>query len=176
MSKSSESRPFWKTKTLTQMSRKEWESLCDGCARCCLHKYEDDQTGAIWYTDVSCHLLDLGSCRCSDYKHRTKKVADCISLTPQMMPSMTCLPPTCAYRLVYEGKDLPWWHHLVSGSRETVHMAKISVKGRCISEEGLSEDDIEGRMVQWPLSKKTASGSKERFQLKEKLMDDQLKD
>jgi uncharacterized protein len=146
--------PFWKSKSLSQMTRSEWESLCDGCGRCCLNKYEDEENGTILYTDVACYLLDRESCRCSDYLNRSAKVPDCITLTVESLATMTCLPPTCAYRLLAEGKDLYWWHPLVSGDQGTVHSAGISVKGRCISEKGLSEEEIESRLVRWPMSRK----------------------
>jgi uncharacterized cysteine cluster protein YcgN (CxxCxxCC family) len=143
--------PFWKKKTLEEMSKAEWESLCDGCGRCCLNKFEDAKQ-RIFYTDVACKLLDTDSCRCSDYKNRTRKVKDCLVLTPRIMDEMNCLPPTCAYRRVHEGKDLLWWHPLVSGRRESVHEAGISVAGRCITEGNLSDRQIESRLVDWPLS------------------------
>lgn len=154
MTKDAKQIPFWRSKSLVEMTRSEWESLCDGCARCCLNKYEDDDNGAIYYTDVACHLLDLESCRCSDYKNRTTKVPDCITLTVETLATMTCLPPTCAYRLIAEGQDLAWWHPLVSGDQSTVHSAGISVRGRCVSEHGLTEEEIESRLVRWPLSRK----------------------
>ena len=127
--------PFWRTKTLAQMTRPEWESLCDGCARCCLVKLEYDDTGEVDHTEIACRLLDLESCRCSDYAHRQKKVDDCLSLTTEEVGRLKWLPSTCAYRLVDEGRDLYWWHYLVSGDRETVHQAGISVRGRVISED-----------------------------------------
>lgn len=145
-------KPFWKTKSLTEMTRAEWESLCDGCGRCCLNKYEDEDTRTIAYTDVACKLFDPDTCRCSDYKNRTKKVQDCVVLTPDIMDDMYCLPPTCAYRRLAEGKDLSWWHHLVSGSRDTVHEAGISVRNRVVSEVGLKEREIARRLVAWPMS------------------------
>jgi len=145
-------KPFWQTKTLEQMTRAEWESLCDGCGRCCLNKYEDEDTGEIFYTDVACKLLDGHSCRCSNYRRRTRLVKDCLVLTPESLKTMTCLPPTCAYRRLQEGKDLLWWHPLVSGDPETVHTAGISVRDRTVSEEGLSEAEIESRLVTWPQS------------------------
>jgi len=135
------------------MSRPEWESLCDGCGRCCLNKYEDDE-GSIHYTDVACKLLNRESCHCSNYKGRTRLVKDCIVLTPKIMPEMNCLPPTCAYRLLHEGRDLPWWHPLLTGDPTSVHTAGISVKGRCVSEETLTEDEIERRLVKWPQSRR----------------------
>jgi uncharacterized cysteine cluster protein YcgN (CxxCxxCC family) len=115
--------PFWKTKSLEEMTDAEWESLCDGCARCCLNKLEDWDTGDIVWTDVACTLLDGTSCRCKDYENRAATVPDCIQLTPSEVNTLTWLPPTCGYRLVREGADLYWWHPLVSGDPETVHLA-----------------------------------------------------
>lgn len=146
--------PFWRTKKLQDMSRAEWESLCDGCARCCLNKYEVEDTGVIEYTDVACARLDLKTCLCTAYATREKIEPDCITLTVDNLNEMICLPPTCAYRLVNEGKDLHWWHPLVSGSRATVHQAGISVRRRAVSERGLSEETIAKRIVRWPLTRR----------------------
>ena len=121
---------FWKTTPLEAMSPAEWESLCDGCGKCCLSKLEDEDTGDIYWTTVGCRLLDAGSCRCSDYPNRLALVSDCVGLTPDNVRSISWLPQTCAYRLVAEGDDLYWWHHLVSGSPQTVHDAGISVRGK----------------------------------------------
>ena len=140
--------PFWTTKTLAEMTLAEWESLCDGCGRCCLHKLRDEDTDALAYTDVSCRLLDTMSCRCSDYARRQKRVPDCVSLTPAALAEIDWLPPTCGYRRVAEGRGLAWWHWLVSGSADTVHQAGISVHGRVVSERvaGTLEDHV----VEWP--------------------------
>ena len=125
---------FWRHKSLEEMSREEWESLCDGCARCCLIKLEDEKSGEIDYTDIACRLLDHGLCRCTKYAQRTTLVPDCVDLTPQSVRTLTWLPSTCAYRLLAEGEDLQWWHPLVSGDPDTVHIAGISVRGRIVSE------------------------------------------
>jgi len=147
---------FWKTKTLDEMSPEEWELLCDGCGRCCLVKLEDVDTGELHYTDVACSLLDLGECRCTDYGNRSARVPDCVRLTPQSVAEIDWLPPTCAYRLVNENKDLYWWHPLVSGTTETVCEAGISVLGKVVSEDQVAADDLQGRCVTWPMSRAQA--------------------
>jgi len=139
--------PFWRRKTLEQLTPREWERLCDGCGRCCLHKLEDAETGKVSLSRVACKLLDLESCKCSDYANRRDFVPDCIKLTARRVRELTWLPKTCGYRLVAEGKDLHWWHPLVSGDPTTVHKAGISVRGRAIPE---TEDiDIEDHLVKW---------------------------
>lgn len=125
---------FWKDKTIDQMSKDEWEKLCDGCGLCCLHKLEDADTGKISYTEVACRLLDIESCRCKKYKVRKKLVPDCMILKPENVDRFNWLPNTCAYRLISEGKPLYPWHPLISGSEKSVHEAGISVKGKVISE------------------------------------------
>jgi hypothetical protein len=142
--------PFWRTKTLAELTAAEWESLCDGCGRCCLNKLEYEDTGEIAWTDVACRLLDEESCRCRDYKNRHARVPDCLALTAENVPRLNWLPPTCGYRLVAEGRDLYWWHPLVSGDPETVHAAGISVRGRTVSETVVPVDDFEEHLVAWP--------------------------
>ncbi|MEM9277751.1 MAG: YcgN family cysteine cluster protein [Pseudomonadota bacterium] len=142
---------FWKHKKLHEMSREEWESLCDGCGKCCLNKLEDWETGEIYWTSIGCELLDCESCRCTDYKNRFKQVPDCIQLTPENIETIGWLPPTCAYRLVREGDDLYWWHPLVSGDPETVHQAGVSVRGRAIPDTGIKPENYEDYLIDWPL-------------------------
>ena len=141
--------PFWRRKSLDEMSAAEWESLCDGCARCCLIKYGDQGCDEIEYTDVACRLLDHATCRCTNYANRRAIVHDCVDLTPREVRNLGWLPSTCAYRLIDEGKDLAWWHPLVSGDPETVHQAGISVRGRIVAEH--SGADPEDRIVDWPV-------------------------
>lgn len=140
--KKSPQQAFWETKTLEQLTKEEWESLCDGCGRCCLNKLEDQETGAIHVTRLACSLLNIKTCRCSDYKNRFKKMPDCINLTPKKIPSLNWLPRTCAYRRVQEGKGLSWWHPLISGDPSTVHKAGISIKNIARSEKGIEEENF----------------------------------
>jgi uncharacterized cysteine cluster protein YcgN (CxxCxxCC family) len=143
--------PFWRTTPLEQMSPEQWESLCDGCGRCCLVKLEDEDTGEIAYTDVGCTLLDSQACRCRDYPNRQAKVADCVRLTPASVRTLHWLPPTCAYRLLAEGEDLYWWHPLVSGDPESVHAAGMSVRDRVAGpEEDFTVRELLDRVVGWP--------------------------
>lgn len=139
---------FWQTKTLPEMTLKEWEALCDGCGLCCLHKLEDADTGEISYTEVACLLLDCDSCQCNNYPLRKKLVPDCVILTPDQVEDFHWLPKSCAYRLVAEGKDLNAWHPLVSGDKDSIHQAGISVRGRAISERDAGA--LEDHIVDWP--------------------------
>jgi uncharacterized cysteine cluster protein YcgN (CxxCxxCC family) len=143
--------PFWRTKTLEEMSASEWESLCDGCARCCLVKLEEEENGQIHYTDLGCTLLDGKTCRCTDYPNRQRRVNDCVKLTPEAVRSLSWLPVTCAYRVLADGRDLAWWHPLVSGSPHTVHEAGVSVRGRvAASEDDVPQDAWPDHIARWP--------------------------
>lgn len=142
-------RPFWRSKSLGEMDSGEWEALCDGCGRCCLHKLEDVDTGHIDFTRVACRLLDLDTCRCLDYERRLQQVPDCLQLDAANISSLKWLPKTCAYRRLAEGRDLAWWHPLVSGSPDSVHRAGISVRGRVLSEEDVAPDGIDEHVVRW---------------------------
>lgn len=137
---------FWEGKKLSELSREQWEALCDGCGRCCLHKVEDETTGRIYQTNLACRLLDLQTAQCSNYRHRRSHVPDCLQLRPDLVSKLYWLPKTCAYRLVDEGKPLPDWHYLVSGSRETVHEAGISIRGWAVNE--LDAGDIENHILE----------------------------
>lgn len=143
---------FWRTKKLEEMSKAEWESLCDRCGRCCLNKLEDEETGEIFWTDVACKLLDHGTCLCRSYENRHDFVPDCVELDVEevVTQTYTWLPPTCAYRLLAEGRDLFDWHPLVSGDPDSVHAAGISVRNRVRSEEDIPEDTLEDWIVEWP--------------------------
>ena len=125
---------FWKRKSLAEMSTAEWESLCDGCALCCLQKLEDEETGDVYFTDVACRLLDTQTCRCTNYAARAKKVASCLVLSVDEPETFNRLPDSCAYRRLADGKDLPEWHPLLTGDPDSVHEAGVSAKGKVVSE------------------------------------------
>lgn len=139
--------PFWQTKSLREMTREEWESLCDGCALCCLHKLEDEDTGEVYYTEVHCRYMERDACRCSVYESRHIKVENCVWLTPDQVESFVWLPETCAYRLLSEGKPLAQWHPLVSGDPNSVHDAGISIRGKGFSDAEVPEEEWEDHII-----------------------------
>ncbi|NNM20588.1 MAG: YcgN family cysteine cluster protein [Gammaproteobacteria bacterium] len=148
--------PFWETKTLAQMTRREWESLCDGCGRCCLHKVEDTDTGEIFYTSVACKLLNVKTARCRHYARRLEHVPDCIVLKKQHIGHLKWLPESCAYRRLDEGRGLADWHPLVSGDPDSVYAAGISVAGRAKPGAGMSEDEYDEHLIDWiPVGQRT---------------------
>ena len=130
---------YWRHKSLGEMNRDEWEALCDGCAKCCLHRLEDEETRDIYFTNVHCRLLDVKSGQCTDYRNRSTQVSDCVTLTVENIDDPYWLPSTCAYRLLQEGKELPQWHPLVSGTTKTVAQSGNSIKGRCVCEDDAGE-------------------------------------
>ena len=143
-------KPFWQTVKLADMTAAQWEAVCDGCAKCCLVKLQDEDSREIVFTDIVCNLLDQQTCRCAHYQERTKLVPDCVKLTKDNLDKIDFMPPSCAYRLLHEGKDLPQWHPLVSGHADSVVEAGMSVKGRVIAEMTF-DGDSEDRVVDWPL-------------------------
>jgi uncharacterized cysteine cluster protein YcgN (CxxCxxCC family) len=139
---------FWQEKSLADMNQEEWESLCDGCGKCCLHKLEDEDTGEIHHTDVSCRFLDPDSIQCGKYLTRQRYVGNCVVMSADLLDKLPWMPSTCAYRLLYEGKDLFPWHPLVSGDKSSVHKAGHSVKGKTVDER--QAGDLEDHLVEWP--------------------------
>jgi uncharacterized cysteine cluster protein YcgN (CxxCxxCC family) len=139
--------PFWETKRLEELDAGEWESLCDGCGLCCLHKLEDVDTGEIHYTDVACRLLDIEQCRCTQYRRRHELVSDCVRLSAEHLEALEWMPSTCAYRLRYEGKPLPKWHPLVSGDAASARLAGKSIRGWAVPEQTVDLSELEERIV-----------------------------
>lgn len=144
---SSPKMPFWKQKKLTEMTEEEWESLCDGCAKCCLYRLEDEDTQDVYFTNVHCRLLDTPTGRCTDYLNRSARVPDCVTITPAVLEDPYWLPRTCAYRLIAEGRDLPAWHPLLTGDPQTVVRAGHRVCDRTICED--EADELENHLVDW---------------------------
>jgi uncharacterized cysteine cluster protein YcgN (CxxCxxCC family) len=139
---------FWKKKSLNQMTRYEWELLCDGCGICCLHKLEDRKTGKVFYTSVACQFLDIEKCRCTVYNDPYLTPSDCMKITPKMVKGLRWLPKTCAYRKMAEQKELEWWHPLISGNADSVHQAGISVRDRAVPEQQVHPDDIKNFIIE----------------------------
>jgi uncharacterized protein len=140
---------FWRRYPLEALSRDEWEALCDGCAKCCLLKLEDEETGALAYTTVACRLLDTGTCRCGNYPLRRQLVPGCVVLDPERLDeALAWMPSTCAYRLVAEGRELYDWHPLISGDPDSVHRAGVSLQGRMVPEYEVAEDELEDFVIE----------------------------
>lgn len=142
--------PFWQHKALDELDEAEWESLCDGCGRCCLIKLEDVDDGGIYFTDVACRLFDQRRCRCTHYTQRHREVADCLALRPLRADLLSALPESCAYRRLAEGRGLADWHPLVSGDPESVHRAGISMRGKVYAEGDVDVDDLEEHIIDFP--------------------------
>lgn len=141
--------PFWEVKPLAELTSEEWESLCDGCAKCCLVRLEDEEDGTVYTTRLHCQLLDAKSCRCRDYSNRLEVVPDCFKLTPENLSSVNWLPASCSYRRLQQGKHLPAWHPLISGDKNSVHRKGKSVQGRVVSELFVHPDDLEEHIIHW---------------------------
>ena len=137
---------FWKRKSLSDMSRDEWESLCDGCALCCLQKLQDEDSGDVYYTDIACKLLDVEACRCTNYAARARLVSSCLVLSVDEPEAFNWLPGSCAYRRLSEGKELPAWHPLVTGDPDSAHDAGISARGKAVSELEKTEHSVLRRL------------------------------
>ena len=142
-------KPFWETTPLHRMSREQWESICDGCGKCCVHKLEDEETGEIFPTNVCCRLLDTATARCSDYRNRKALVPECVRLTPNRLDDIDWLPESCSYLRVHRGQGLAPWHHLITGDRQSIHRAGQSVAGKVISEDHAG--DLEDHIIDKPL-------------------------
>jgi uncharacterized cysteine cluster protein YcgN (CxxCxxCC family) len=140
---------YWNSTPLDQLSRDEWELLCDGCGKCCLHKLQDDETDEVFYTRVSCRLLNNKSGRCGDYENRFSTVPDCMDVASMTDREMKWLPTTCAYRLRSESKDLPEWHPLISGHPSSVFKDPTSIRGRVVSETDVRESDLADYIIRW---------------------------
>jgi len=133
---------FWEHKSLESLNQLEWEALCDGCGKCCLHKIEDEDTGYVHFTKVACKLFNNSNCLCSNYNNRHNYVPDCLKLTPTTVKeNIYWLPSTCAYKLLYQEKPLPEWHPLITGNKNTVHQNKDSIKGKTVSEKTINENE-----------------------------------
>lgn len=134
-------RPYWERLSLSDMSHSQWEALCDGCGKCCLHKLEDEDTAELLFTSIACTLLDTHSCQCRDYNKRLQRVPDCVDIRKHDLDELRYMPSSCAYRLIHEGKPLAPWHPLVSGYEDSVHVAQMSVRDRVVSEDDIYKDD-----------------------------------
>ena len=141
---------FWKNKKLEELNSQEWEALCDGCGQCCLYKFQDEKSGDLLFTNVACRFLNIESCQCQVYPQRKIAMPTCVQLDPYKVLDVDWLPSTCAYRLVAQGKSLPYWHPLVSSSQASVHAAGISVRGRIISESGVDLENLEKFVITLP--------------------------
>jgi len=168
MTKPEEKAPFWQEKSLTEMSRTEWESLCDGCAKCCLNKFIDDEDTddetelqptdhlkegeQVVYSSIACYLLNEKSCQCSQYDKRTTLVPDCVQLTQDNLADVFFMPPSCTYRRLQEGRGMPSWHPLLhKGKKSAMHKAGMSVRGKIVKDDDIDLEDFEDYIVTWPL-------------------------
>lgn len=142
---------FWQTTSLTEMSRDQWESLCDHCGKCCLLKLQDEDSDSVYYTDIVCDLFDKKSGDCADYENRQAIIPECVRLTQDNLEDLQWMPLSCSYRRIMEGRGLPKWHHLITGNNNSVHEQKKSVLGRVVFEHEIEEDELEEHIITWPL-------------------------
>jgi len=149
----SDVKPFWQTKSLTEMHRDEWESLCDHCGKCCLLKLQDaeDDEESVYYTNVVCNLFDKDDGHCTDYWNRETLVPSCLRLTQDNLSSLEWMPPSCSYRRIMEGRGLASWHHLITGDKNTIHEKNKSVLGKVVFEKDVNDEELEEHIVTWPL-------------------------
>ncbi|CAM4097958.1 YcgN family cysteine cluster protein [Shewanella aquimarina] len=140
---------FWKEKTLAELSAQEWESLCDGCGKCCLNKIIDDETDELYYTNAACKLLDAKACNCMHYEQRFTFVPSCTKVTVDNIAELTWLPDSCAYRRLYQGRDLPSWHPLLTGDKTKMHELGMSIRNKIVNENKVRY--LEDHIVLWPL-------------------------
>jgi len=169
MKNSKNKKPFWQTKTLAEMTRPEWESLCDGCAKCCLNKFIDDEHTdestelkptdhindgeQLVYSNIACYLLNDKTCQCSKYSQRTKLVPDCVQLSQNNLDAVFFMPPSCAYRRLSEGRSLPSWHPLLhQGKKSAMHKAGMSVRGKIVKDNQVELENFADHIVTWPLN------------------------
>ena len=141
--------PKWVYKPLAEMSKAEWDALCDGCGKCCVLKLEDADSGEIYATDVGCKLLNCQNAQCQDYENRQTHVPDCVVLNVENLSTLTWMPKSCAYRCLYEGRDLPNWHPLVTGTQQSVIDSGHSVAGRIFPEDSVDMQDLSEHIVDW---------------------------
>ena len=141
---------WWQRGPLDRFSSEEWEALCDGCGKCCLHKLEDEDDGTVYFTDIACELLDSATCRCRDYDHRHQRMADCVALAPERLAELYWLPPTCAYRLLAQGQPLPPWHPLRCGDPDRLHREGRSVAGRVVYPDQVDDEAWQNHIIDWP--------------------------
>jgi len=145
---------FWEEKNLEQMTEAQWEALCDGCGRCCLVKLEDEDSGEIYTTSVACRLLERESCKCCDYENRFASVPDCLDLRKEQLAELSWLPQTCAYRLIFEGKQLADWHPLIAGNDAKMQANGISISGQTVSEDNIEMEELGNYLHEWPIAAK----------------------
>ena len=141
---------FWETVPLFEMTRKQWEAVCDGCGRCCLIKLEDEDSGELYWTSVACQAMNRCTGLCSDYENRKKLVPECIVLTPENLAEKTkVLPASCAYKRLLNGQPLLDWHPLISGSQQSVIDSDVSIAEKTLSEENVHDDDLPNFLIDW---------------------------